>query len=273
MARSALINVMVQAARKATRNIRRDFGEVENLQVSLKGPADFVSAADRRVEKILREELTRVRPGYSLLLEEAGTIAGADPSHRWIVDPIDGTTNFIHGIPHFAVSIALERDGELVAGIIYNPITDELFAAERGRGAFMNDRRLRVSPRRELSQAVVCCGVPHRGRGDHVLFRQELARVQAKAVGIRRSGSASLDLAYVAAGRYDAFWERGLAPWDIAAGIVIVREAGGMIGEIDGGRNVLQTGNIVAGNDALNAELTAELKAARGGPLPRQAAG
>ncbi|QPC43926.1 inositol monophosphatase [Kaustia mangrovi] len=273
MARSALLNVMVQAARKATRNIRRDFGEVENLQVSMKGPADFVSAADRRVEQALHQELERVRPGYGFLMEESGAIKGADQSHRWIVDPIDGTTNFIHGIPHFAVSIALERHGELVAGVIYNPIMDELFVAERGGGAFLNDRRLRVTQRRELSDAVVCCGIPHRGRGDHALFRHELARVQAKATGIRRSGSAALDLAYVAAGRYDAYWERGLKPWDIAAGIVLVREAGGTVSDIDSGRDMLQTGNIMATNDALHGELGRELKAAQTASSARQAAG
>ncbi|WP_137388196.1 inositol monophosphatase family protein [Rhodoligotrophos defluvii] len=260
--RSALLNVMVQAARKAARRLQRDFGEVENLQVSLKGPADFVSNADRQAEDTLREELARARPGYGFLLEERGEIKGTDPNHRWIIDPLDGTTNFLHGIPHFAISVGLQRDDTIVAGLIYNPISDEMFTAERGRGAFLNDRRLRVAARRELAQAVVACGIPHNGRGDHGLFREELARVQAKAAGIRRLGAAALDLAYVAAGRYDGYWERGLKAWDIAAGLLIVREAGGTVGDIDGRADVLATGNILAANERIYAELGKELKAA-----------
>lgn len=260
--RSALLNVMVQAARKAARRLQRDFGEVENLQVSMKGPADFVSAADQQAEDTIREELTKARPGYSFLLEERGEIKGTDPNHRWIIDPLDGTTNFLHGIPHFAISIGLQRDENIVAGLIYNPISDEMFTAERGRGAFLNDRRLRVASRRDLSQAVVGCGIPHNGRGDHSLFRDELARIQAKAAGIRRLGSAALDLAYVAAGRYDGFWERGLKPWDIAAGMLIVREAGGTVTEIDNRSDVMRTGNIIAANEPIHAELSRELKAA-----------
>ena len=211
MVPSPLLTVMSNAARKASRAIRRDFGEVENLQVSMKGPANFVTRTDKRVEEILAEELRKARPGFSFLMEESGASAGSDKENRWIVDPIDGTTNFIHGIAHFAISIALERAGEIIAGLVYNPITDEMFTAERGRGAYLNDRRrLRVAARRSLSQAVVACGIPHHGRGDHERFRAEMARVQAAAAGLRRFGAASLDLCWVAAGRVDAYWERGL---------------------------------------------------------------
>ena len=254
---------MTGAARKAARAVSRDFGEVENLQVSQKGPADFVTRADRKAEKVVVEELKKARPKWGFLLEEGGEIAGTDGQHVWVVDPIDGTTNFIHGIPHFAVSIGLTRNGEPVAGVIYNPITDELFAAERGGGAYLNDRRLRVSGRRDISDAAIACGIPHRGRGDHAEFRRELAQVQVKAAGIRRAGTASLDLAWVAAGRLDGYWERGLQPWDICAGIVMVREAGGFAADIDGGPNVMNTGDIMAGNEHMQAQLKACIKAAR----------
>ncbi len=244
---SALISVMQSAARKAARGLRRDFGEVEHLQVSRKGPADFVSIADQRAEAVLLEELSKARPGYGFLLEEGGAVAGTDPSHRFIIDPLDGTTNFLHAIPHYAVSIALERDGALVAGVVYYPAADELFWAEKGKGAFVNDQRLRVSARRELSDAVIATGIPFRGRPGHAQFLTELHAVAPKVAGIRRFGAASLDLCYVAAGRFDAFWERGLAAWDIAAGVVIVREAGGLVEELDSGDDVLATGNIVVG--------------------------
>ncbi len=260
MAYSTILNVMVGAARKAARPVQRDFGEVENLQVSLKGPANFVTKSDRRAERIVRDELLKARPTYGFLMEEQGEIAGSDGQHRWIIDPIDGTTNFIHGIPHFAISIALERAGTIVAGVIYNPINNELYSAERGRGAFLNDRRLRVAARRNIEDAVVACGIPHRGRGDHELFRSEIAKVQAKAAGIRRMGAASLDLAYVAAGRCDAYWERGLAQWDLAAGIIMVREAGGRVEDIDGGLHAMQTGNVLAANDELFTQLQKQLK-------------
>lgn len=261
MARSALLNVMVSAVRKSTRGLARDFGEVENLQVSRKGPGDFVTAADKRAEKILLQELEHVRPGYSFLTEETGTIEGRDKTHRWIIDPIDGTTNFIHGIPMFCISVALERDGVLAAGVILNPITDELFVAERGGGAFLNDRRLRVAARRDLSDAVLTCGIPHSNRGDHQLFLKELARIQTRVSGIRRTGSAALDLAWLAAGRFDGLWERGLQPWDTAAGILMVREAGGMVGDIDGKPDPLMTGNILAGNDDIFQAMQRELRA------------
>jgi myo-inositol-1(or 4)-monophosphatase len=263
MLRSALLNVMTAAARKAGRSLRRDFGEVENLQVSMKGPADFVSAADRRAEDILFTELTKVRPGYGFLGEEGGRREGDDKSHTWIVDPLDGTTNFLHGIPQFAISIALEREGVIVAGVIYNPANEELFQSERGKGAFLNDQRIRVAARRRLSEAVVACGVPHLGRGDLALFRTELAAVQAKVAGLRRFGAAALDLAWVAAGRFDAFWERDLSPWDMAAGILMVREAGGFATDIDGGDAIFDKRQVLAGNEFLHQTLFQTLKDAR----------
>ena len=261
MARSALLNVMVQAAQKAARGLMRDFGEVENLQVSLKGPGDFVTAADRRAEKVIYEELEHARPGYSFLMEESGVTKGSDKTHKWIVDPLDGTTNFLHGIPMFSISIALEREGVLVAGVIYCPALDELYVAERGKGAFMNDRfRLRVANRNSLDNSVVCCGVPHQGRGDLGLFRTELARMQPLVAGIRRTGSAALDLAWLAAGRFDIFWERDLAPWDIAAGTLLVREAGGTITDIDDKPTMMETGNVLAGNSNLHRQMVKLLK-------------
>jgi myo-inositol-1(or 4)-monophosphatase len=211
----------------------------------------------------LREELGKARPGYGFLMEEAGAIKGSDADHRWIVDPIDGTTNFIHAIPLFAISVALERKTELVAAVTYNPITDELFTAEKGRGAFLNSRRLRVAARRDIHEAVIACGIPHRGEDDQPRFRRELALIQAKASGIRRLGSATLELAYVAAGRFDAFWERGLSAWDLAAGILMVREAGGFIADCDSDANPLETGAIVAGNADILPQVREELRKAR----------
>ncbi|MDN2565332.1 inositol monophosphatase [Aquibium sp. A9E412] len=259
MARSAIINVMVQAAIKAGRALARDFGEVQNLQVSLKGPGDYVTQADRRAEDILYNELSRARPGYSFLMEERGAIEGQDSQHRWIVDPLDGTTNFMHGIPIFSVSIALERQGQLVAGLVYNPAMDELYTAERGGGAFMNDRRLRVAARRRLSDAVVGTGIPHLGRGRHGQALLDLRHVMPETAGIRRLGSAALDLAYVAAGRFDGFWEDGLAPWDLAAGILLVREAGGFATDRKGGQAIFDSGSVVAGNDAIHGALLSAL--------------
>ena len=260
MAYSPIMNVMVGAARKASRPIRRDFNEVENLQVSLKGPANFVTKSDKRTEKIIHEELLKARPTYGFLMEEGGEITGTDGQHRWIIDPIDGTTNFIHGIPHFAISIGLERAGTMVAGVIFNPITDELYTTERGRGAYLNDRRIRVASRRRLEDAVITCGIPHLGRGDHERFQTEITRIQARAAGVRRFGAASLDLAYVASGRFDAYWERGLSAWDVAAGILLVREAGGRVEDIDGGPEALATGNILAANDDIFMQMQKELK-------------
>jgi myo-inositol-1(or 4)-monophosphatase len=249
------MQVMVQAVTKAGRAMRRDFGEVEQLQVSMKGPGDFVSAADRRAEDLLRAELSRARPGYGFVMEETGVTEGTDPDHRWIVDPLDGTTNFLHGLPVFAISVALERSGVLVAGVVFNPITDELFSAERGGGAFLNDRRLRVAGRRDLAQAVIATGIPHLGRPGHDQFREELSRVQAKVAGVRRFGAASLDLAMVASGRMDGFWERSLSSWDVAAGILLVKEAGGYVTDAAGGDTMLAGGSIIAGNEAIHASL------------------
>jgi myo-inositol-1(or 4)-monophosphatase len=265
MIHSALLNVMIAAARKAARNLTRDFGEVENLQVSLKGPANFVSAADRKAEDILRAELAKVRPGYGFLGEESGNQPGDDKSHTWIVDPLDGTTNFLHGIPHFAISIALEREGTIVAGLIYNPINDEMFTAERGKGAYLNDRRIRVAARKRLPEAVFACGLPHLGRGDLAQFRQEFAVIQDKVAGLRRFGSAALDLAWVAAGRLDAYWERNISAWDIAAGLLIVREAGGFVSDCQGKDTMFATGEIVAGNETMHSELVTLLKNANRG--------
>ena len=261
MLHSALLNVMIKAAQKAGRALKRDFGEVEHLQVSLKGPGNFVTAADRRAEEILREELSHARPGYGFLGEEGGRHEGADKTHTWIVDPLDGTTNFLHGIPHFAISIALERDGAIVAGIVYNPANDDLFTAERGKGAYLNDQRLRVAGRQRLADAVVACGLPHLGRGDLALAREELAAVQGKVAGLRRFGAASLDLAWVAAGRLDAYWERNLGPWDIAAGLILVREAGGYVTDFAGGETPWVTGDVIAGNETVQRELMRVLKA------------
>jgi myo-inositol-1(or 4)-monophosphatase len=262
MIRSAIITVMGNAARKAARGLARDYGEVENLQVSLKGPGDFVSAADRRAEETVYRELSKARPTYGFHMEERGHIAGTDPSHVWVVDPLDGTTNFLHGIPLFAISIALLKDGMPIAGIVFNPIADELFVAERGRGGFVNDRRLRVAARRDLSDCVVCCGIPHQGRGDPARFHNELGAIQEKVAGVRRTGAASLDLAWIAAGRFDGFWERGLSPWDMAAGILLVREAGGIVTDLDGDLDVLEKGTILAGNEFVHRSLLSAIKGA-----------
>lgn len=262
-ARSPVINVMVKAAHKAARTLVRDFGEVEQLQVSRKGPADFVSTADHKAERALREELARARPGYGFLMEESGSHAGTDPDRRWIVDPLDGTTNFLHGIPMFNVSIALERDGVIVAGVIYNPAMDELFTAERGRGAFLNDRRLRVAARKSLPDCVIATGIPFLGVGDHARTLKELRHVMGEVAGIRRCGAAALDLAWTAAGRFDGFWEHGLSPWDMAAGLLLVREAGGYVTDIDGGEKMFETRSIVAGNEQVQLQLRQLLKAAR----------
>jgi myo-inositol-1(or 4)-monophosphatase len=228
--------------------------------VSRKGPGDFVTNADLRAEKILFEELQTARPGYGFLLEEGGEIEGTDKTHKWIVDPLDGTTNFMHGIPHFAISIALERDTKLVAGVIYNPITDELFSAERGSGAFYNHGRLRVAGRTDLSDAVLACGAPHGERAGRDEFIEEMQTLLPKVAGVRRFGAASLDLAYVAAGRVDGFWERGLAPWDIAAGVVLVREAGGLVSDETNRNRFMETGTVVAANEAIHAALLKKLK-------------
>jgi myo-inositol-1(or 4)-monophosphatase len=273
--RSPVINVMARAAEKAARSLKRDFGEVEQLQVSRKGPGDFVSAADHRAEGTLREELHKARPTFGLLLEESGEIKGSDPSHRWIVDPLDGTTNFLHGVPHFAISIGLERDGDVVAGVVYDPIKDEMFWAEKGVGAYLNDRRLRVSSRRKLDEALIATGITARAgaaEDERAVFVAQVDAALASVASVRRFGSAALDLAYVAAGRYEGFWENHLSPWDIAAGIVLVREAGGYVSEIAGGHDMLASGSTLAANAQLHGALGDMLRAAaKGGDEPRQA--
>jgi myo-inositol-1(or 4)-monophosphatase len=260
MLHSALINVMVKAARRAGRSLKRDLGEVENLQVSLKGPANFVTLADKRAEEMLHSDLTKARPGYGFIGEEGGIREGDDKTHTWIVDPLDGTTNFLHGIPHFAISIGLQREGTMIAGLIYNPANDDLYLAERGKGAFRNDQRLRVAGRRKLSDCVIACGLPHIGRGDHELSRAEMGGIQNTVAGLRRFGAASLDMAFVAAGHLDGYWERNLKPWDLAAGQIIVREAGGIISGTEGDDDPLKTGNVVCGNEFIHAELVKILK-------------
>src|ERR1700692_3696795 len=225
---SPALNVMIAAARKAGRALIRDFGELENLQISKKGPADFVTTADSRTERVLIEELSRTGPGYGFLVEEGGAIEGKDKTHRFIIDPIDGTSNFMHGMPQFAIPIAREREGHLVSALVFNPVTDEMHVAEKGHGAYLNDRRLRVAARTKLPDILVASGAPFMGKEGRDEFLAELNAVVASTAGMRRFGSAALDLAWVASGRFDAFWERGLAPWDLAGGILLVREACGM---------------------------------------------
>jgi myo-inositol-1(or 4)-monophosphatase len=261
MARSALLNVMVQAARKAGRSLAHDFGEVENLQVSRKGPADFVSNADHRAEEIVFEELRKARPTYAFLMEEGGEVKGTDGQHRWIIDPLDGTTNFLHGIPMFAVAIALERAGEIVASVIFNPVMDELFTAEKGNGAWLNDRRrLRVAARRNLADSVVCLGIKISGTDNDALTLRQLGQVAPAVAGIRRTGSASTDLAWLSAGRFDAFWEGKLSPWDIAPGWLLRREAGGVMSDFAGTPGSIWNGEVVAGNEVVHGELLKVIK-------------
>lgn len=255
MPASALMNVMVTAARKAGRKLSRDFGEVENLQVSIKGPGDFVTAADLKAESVIFDALSHARPGYGFLMEERGEVEGQDKTHRWIVDPLDGTTNFLHSIPHFAISIGLERDGVMVAGVVFNPITNELWTAERGKGAFLNDRRVRVAARSKLADCVAVTGIPHMGREGHEQFLRECEIVMPQVSGVRRFGAAALDLAYVATGRFDAFWERGLKAWDMAAGIIILREAGGYVSDLTGRDKMFDSGSIIAGNEEIHRSL------------------
>lgn len=262
--RSPLINVMARAADKAARKLKRDFGEVENLQVSKKGPADFVSAADIRAEQELRKALSRDRPEYGFLMEESSAQAPrGDCERRWIVDPLDGTTNFLHGLPHFAISIALEERGEILAGLIYDPLKDETFYAEKGIGAYLNDRRIRVSSRSRMEECLIATGTPYKGHGDGPVFLAEMDAVMQATAGIRRWGTASLDLAYVAAGRLDGFWERDLSPWDIAAGIIIVREAGGFVTQIDGRPIRSDSPSILAANGEVHPTLTKLLRKPR----------
>ena len=251
---SPLINVMIKAAKKASRGLRRDFNELEYLEVMTKGPANFVTAADIRTQNTIYDELSYAKPDWSFIMEESKPIRGSNPNSKFIIDPIDGTTNFMHGNPNFAISIAAEIDNKLEAALIYSPITDEMFIAERGKGAFLNDKRIRVASRKKLSESILITGIPHLGRGDIDLFLREMKILIPEVAGIRRSGSAALDLAWVAAGRYDAFWERGLASWDIAAGILMIKEAGGYAQGINGKDSDMWDGNIISGNeDILNA--------------------
>jgi myo-inositol-1(or 4)-monophosphatase len=259
---SGLITVMERAARKAAGRLRRDFGEVEHLQVSRKGPADFVSLADERTEQALVDELRHARPDWGMLLEEGGAIEGNPLKPRWIVDPIDGTSNFLHGIPHFAMSIAVQEPkpggqgwGEISHGLVYQPITDESFWAEKGRGAWLHDRRLRVSSRKHLDEALIATGVPFKGHGDHARFEKILGAVAPEVAGIRRFGAAALDLAWIAAGRYDGFWEEDLNFWDIAAGLILVREAGGFVTDFRGGDTNIAKGQVLAANGEIHSRL------------------
>lgn len=257
---SANLNIMLKAARKAGRSLSKDFREVENLQSSMKGAGDFVSRADIEAERILKEELIGARPNYGWLGEEGGGEDGKDPTRRWVVDPLDGTTNFLHGLPHWAVSIALEHKGQIVAGVIYDPVKDEMFFSEKGQGAWMNDRRLRVSSRSRMIEAIFATGLPFAGHGDLPATLRELARLLPACAGVRRWGAAALDLAYVAAGRYDGFWERNLNLWDIAAGTLIVREAGGLLEAIDPNKDPLDSGEVLCANDPLFPRLAAAIR-------------
>lgn len=254
---------MTAAVRKAARGLVRDFGEVGELQVSKKGPGDYVSAADHKAEQVLYEELSKVRPGYGFIGEERGLIEGSDKTHTWIVDPLDGTTNFLHAIPHFAVTAALERDGVIVAGVTFNPVTNELFWAEKGKGAYLNDKRLRVAARRNLDESVLATGIPFLGKPGHGVFLKELHQISQRVSGVRRFGSAALDLAYVAAGRFDGYWERGLKNWDMAAGTLLVTEAGGKVTNVDGAETALLDGTVLASNLELHPQVLSLLKAAQ----------
>ena len=258
---SALLQIMINAARKAGRPMARDFGEVQALQVSKKGPGDFVTSADLKAEQTLFEALTEGRPGYGFLGEERGLIEGTDKTHTWIVDPIDGTSNFMHGMPHFAVNIALQRDGKIVAGVTFNPIVNELFWAEHGKGAFLNDTRIRVAGRNKLEESLIGMGAPFVGRPGHAQWFKELHQLTQRTAGVRRLGSAALDLAWVACGRYDGFWERNLKPWDVGAGVIIVQEAGGQVSAIEEGGDPLGD-SICAANTDLHPQLIERLRAA-----------
>ncbi len=260
---SPVLTVMTAAVRKAARSLQRDYGELANLQVSQKAPGDYVTAADQKVDKFLREELAKVRPGYAFLTEETGAVPGTDPEHRFIIDPIDGTMNFMHSVPFFAITIALERKGELVAAITYNPITDEMYSAEKGGGAFLNNKRMRVAQRRDIHDTLVSYEMPHRGGKELPLSRAELSVLQGRVVGIRGTGSAALSLAYVAAGRFDAMVCRNINQWDIAAGILLVREAGGFVSDPDSEKNPMDTGNIIATNADLLPQFKDALRKAR----------
>jgi len=267
VAHSGLITVMQKAARKAAPKLRRDFGEVDALQVSRKGPADFVSAADKAAERTILEELRHARPDWGIVAEEGGSVEGDPSKPRWIVDPIDGTSNFLHSIPHFAISIAVEEPrssgkSELVAGLVYQPLTDESFWAEKGRGAWLHDRRLRVSSRRDVSEALLATGMPFKGHGNFAEWQKIFNAVGPEVAGVRRFGSAALDLAWVAAGRFDGFWETDLNIWDVAAGELLVREAGGFVTDFRGGDQTQARSQWLAANDSLHPRLVKMVAAA-----------
>ena len=251
MVGSANLNIMVKAARKAGRSLVKDFREVENLQASTKGPGDFVSKADIAAEEIIRKELMEARPTYGWCGEESDDVAGEDPTRRWIVDPLDGTTNFLHGMPHWGISIALEHKGNVVAGVVYDAAKDEMFMAEKGQGAWLNDTRLRVSARHKMIESVFATGLPFGGRRELPDTLKDLGQLLPVTAGVRRWGAAALDMAYVAAGRYEGYWERGLNAWDIAAGIIIVREAGGFVEPIAPDDNILESGSLICANGAV----------------------
>ena len=252
---SANINVMVKTCRKAAKTLIRDFGEIENLQVSIKGPGDYVSASDKKVEKILIDELQKARPNYSILSEEIGEINN-DESFKWIIDPIDGTSNFLHGIPHFAISIGLEHDKEIICGIIYDPIKDEMFTAEKGNGAYVNNKRMRVSSRSKLKDCIIFTGGPRQNPKDKELFFVEYKNFSSIVkTPIRKMGSASLDIAYVAAGRCDGFWQRNLNYWDYAAGIILVKESGGFVTDFNGENRYIENETILVTNSKINKEM------------------
>jgi myo-inositol-1(or 4)-monophosphatase len=257
---SGLITIMDRAARKAGTGLRRNFNEVQHLQVSRKGPADFVSKADQKAERSLYDDLLHARPDWGFVMEEGGVIEGDPTKPRWIIDPLDGTTNFLHGIPHFAISIAVEEPrpdgkGEVIAGLVYQPLTDESFWAEKGRGAWLQDQRLRVSARREMSEALIATGIPFMGHGDFVQWTRIYGAVAPQVAGIRRFGAAALDLAWLAAGRYDGYWESDLNIWDVAAGILLVKEAGGFVTDFRGGDRAIERNEFLGGNDAMHSKL------------------
>ena len=260
---SALLKVMIDAARKAGRGLARDFGELSELQVSKKGLGDYVSAADIKAEQVLVDMLGKARPGYGILAEERGLVEGSDKTHVFIIDPLDGTTNFLHAIPYFAVNIALEREGVIVAAVTYNPIAGEMFWAERGKGAYLNDRRMRVAARTQLIEGVLATGIPFAGRPGHAQFLKELHQIAQRVSGVRRFGSAALDMAWTAAGRVDGYWERNLHAWDIAAGTLLVTEAGGKVTSADGAPVDVREGSICASNNELHPQIQELLKLAR----------
>ena len=263
MTTTPIMTVMMAAIRKAARGVQRDFGEVSGLQVSVKGPGDFVTNSDKKCEKVLREELSKARPTYGILGEEEEETKGTDKDHRFVIDPIDGTFNFMHALPYFAITVALERKGEIVAGVTYNPISDEMFHAEKGTGAFYNNKRMRVAARRELGDAMICGGLPNRGNSDHDLQRAEMTIMQAKSAGVRVMGATALDLAYIAMGRIDGGWHRGLKAWDMAAGLLFVKEAGGFLQGLNGEANPLLTGGYIAANTELLPQIKQALEEAK----------